>query len=89
MRLIPMKNKMTKRKIIQALTKIEESGAGFWHRGKGNIINIFVRGEHGNDPNQWLNARSIENYFGARVIEGIKPDWTSAALVISIKGFYK
>ena len=80
---------MTKRKILEALTKIESNGAGFWRRGKDNVINIFVRGEHGNDPNQWINARSIENYFGCRVIEGAKPDWLSGTITMSIEGFYK
>jgi len=43
---------------------------------------------HGNDPTAWINARAVENHFGARVRE-VKPDGQSGHVVVSIRGFYK
>lgn len=79
---------MTKRQILKALNHIESTGAGFWRRGSDNVIHIYLRMAHGNDPTAWINARAVENHFGARVRE-VKPDGQSGHVVVSIRGFYK
>lgn len=75
---------MTFKQALKILAHVEESGTGFWSRNSDDSITIWVRGAHGNDPNQWHNARQIETSFLGRAFDGIVPDLQSGLLRIRI-----
>ena len=47
---------------------------------------IYIRGKHGNDPDQWPNANAIAEACGA--YESPKPDRLSGHLVIKLESIY-
>lgn len=74
------------KKILDIANQVEQAGAGFFSRhGKDIIINF--RGSHGNDPNQWINARSVQDALGVYGTE-IIPDAMSGLLYIKIENVY-
>jgi hypothetical protein len=77
------KSKVDPLKIANA---VEQSGAGFFNR-VGNDMIIYVREAHGNDHNQWGNARKIQDSLGSRAGE-IVPDPQSGHLYIKVKDVY-
>lgn len=77
---------MTKTKKLKTLQYIEEQGVGFWTRTKKEIT-IWIRASKVNDPNQWSNARIIEEFFRCDLIQPAQPDTLSGNLIIKIKGF--
>lgn len=76
---------MSKAKAIKALNDAEKTGACFWSRKSNNVASVFVRGAHGNDPNQLINARRIQEFFGTRALTEIKPDPMSGHLIVEVK----
>lgn len=74
---------MTNNELIAYLSDVEETGAAFFTRD-GDNITVWVRGAHGNDPLQWMNARSIEQTVGI-LGRGITPDLQSGHLKLKIK----
>lgn len=79
---------MTKQNVLKALDQVESSGNGFWSKGIGNTINIFVRAHKHNCDVQWPNARAIEKHFGM-MVRSTEVDKISGHVVVTIKGFYK
>lgn len=73
--------------LLPGLQKLEDSGAGFFNRNSDGSMSIFVRGAHGNDPKQWVNARAVQNWIGYQASE-IKPDPMSGHLIIRVKDVY-
>lgn len=76
--------KHTKATQLAALQRLEQVGAGFWSR-QGHVITINIRMAHGNDFNAWINARSLEDYFGSLCKGSTEPDPMSGTLVLRMK----
>lgn len=83
----PKKAGKTIKDLLPILKDMEDKGAGFFNRNSDGSMTIFVRGAHGNDPNQWHNARAIQNAIGYQA-EEIKPDPQSGHLVIRVRNVY-
>lgn len=75
------------KKVMGIAKEMEEKGAGFFNRNSDGSMSMFIRGAHGNDPNQWRNARAIQDALGVHGGE-IKPDPQSGHLVMRIEGVY-
>lgn len=71
-------------KILEILIQFEDEGAGFFNRNSNNTFTVWIRGAHGNDPNQWHNARELQRVLG--VYGGdIQPDPQSGHLRMSVR----
>lgn len=83
-----MTQKQRTDRALNIANQLEESGAGFFNRNSDNSMTIFIRGAHGNDPNQWLNARKVEDALGSIVGKGIEIDKQSGLLFINVPKVY-
>lgn len=74
------------KRLLEIVNRFESQGKGFFNRS-GNDMNIWVRGKHGNDPNQWKNANELVREIG-HISSQPKPDPQSGHLLIKCKGVY-
>lgn len=78
---------MTKtQKILKIVNQFESEGKGFFSRVDKDMF-IYIRGAHGNDPNQWTNARTLQDSLGV-FGRDIQPDPQSSHLVMHLKNIY-
>lgn len=75
-------------KALEIGNLVEEKGIGFFTRNNDRSMTIFIRGAHGNDPNQWLNARAVEELLGPMARGGVEIDKISSHLFIRIPEAY-
>jgi hypothetical protein len=74
-------------KVLEIVNKFESEGKGFFSRCSNGDMIINIRGAHGNDPNQWINANELNDSLG--LLGGnIRPDPMSGHLVLTIKNIY-
>lgn len=85
-----LSQKQKTEKALEIANLVESKHAGFFSRNSDNSMVINIRGAHGNDPNQWHNARAIEQMFCDAKIrtKGIEIDQYAGLLVIVVPGVY-
>lgn len=75
-------------KALAIANEVERTGVGFFSRSKDDM-HIWIRGAHGNDPNQWYNANKVLFALGLAAKSGIVPDPMSGHLIITVSDIYK
>lgn len=80
--------KQRTKKALEIANQFEETRAGFFSRNSDNSMTIFIRGAHGNDPNQWLNARKLAETLGSLASGDVQIDRHAGLLYIVVKDVY-
>lgn len=74
--------------MVKVLEAMESTRVAWWTRRSDNMISIFFRMAHGNDPTGWINARTMQDFFGLSARK-IYPDGQSGHIVLEIKALPK